>query len=326
MKKIRMNPILKKEMKLGARSIKFPLGVALYSAILSFISWVMLASSSISYNYTPYSSTTYSLFGGSNGSVNFEILTASFLTLVYIQLAIICIIIPILTASSIAGERERQTLDIMLTSPITPLQIVIGKLAASLAHVLFFVIGSLPAMSLCFLYGGIQWHYLFYFIIGIMVIAFFAGAVGVWCSSVFKKSIVSVIMTLIIQAAFYLIPLIVGIAVNAVIFSMYYNNDGITVREINLGILPLFLLIDPVLGFVAMISASCSGSQIVDYLIPVASFDHVHVSKIVEKIMPVWGWSGLIVTFLLGVFFVWLAARQIDSVRRKGKRMKKRSA
>lgn len=318
MKKIMMNPILKKEMKIGARSIKFPLAVAFYSAFLSFVSWCMLAGSTVSINYYA-TSLSVPIFGGSSGKVNFEVLTASFLTLVYLQLAIICIIMPILTASSIAGERERQTLDIMLTSPITPFQIVAGKLAASLANVLFFVIGSLPAMSLCFLYGGIQWHYLLYFVVGILAVAFFAGAVGVWCSSIFKKSIASVIMSLIIQAAFYLIPLCIGVAMNAVAFSLTYLNDNTVPKEVNLSVLPLVMLFDPILSFIDMISSSCSGTGIMELMIPAASSDSVRVSKIVEGIIPAWGWIGLFLTFLMGVFFAWLAARQIDSVRRKGK-------
>lgn len=99
---MKSNPILKKELVLGARSIKLPLALFFYSGLLSLIAVSTLGSVSNTYYYY--------------GNMNFETLTSVFMTLACIQAVIICIIIPVLTAGSIAGERERQTLDLMLTA------------------------------------------------------------------------------------------------------------------------------------------------------------------------------------------------------------------
>ena len=40
--KLRVNPILKKELKLGARTFKFPLGISLYAAAFALMSLYIL--------------------------------------------------------------------------------------------------------------------------------------------------------------------------------------------------------------------------------------------------------------------------------------------
>ena len=145
---MKINPILKKELLLGSRSIKFPIALMFYSGIMAIVALAILAGSA----------------SGFSGSVEFSALTMVFFVLAFMQLVLICIIIPILTAGSIAGERERQTLDLLLTAPVSSLTIVLGKLFSSMCNVILFVVSSLPAMAIAFIYGGIQWRFLFVFL------------------------------------------------------------------------------------------------------------------------------------------------------------------
>ena len=48
-----------------------------------------------------------------------------------IEFIMLLFIMPALTASSISGERERQTLELMLTTTMEPRDMVLGKLASS---------------------------------------------------------------------------------------------------------------------------------------------------------------------------------------------------
>lgn len=300
------NPILKKELVLGARSIKFPMAILFYSGVLSLVALFALNNFSSTYYY----------YGG----MDFESLTMIFMALAYMQLGMICIIIPILTAGSIAGERERQTLDIMLTAPVSPLSIVLGKLFASMANIFLFVISSLPAMSIAFLYGGIQWHYLLVFMVSIMCIAFFSGAIGIWCSSVYKKTIISVIMAMAVELVFFAGTFVAIVAVYYWKYEQLLRTTGaMSVAEVKVGWLPLVLLLNPAVGFVDAIINAYTG---VSGMEKILSYLSGSVAPGLEKLYPYWSEITMVITLLLGFVFVFLAARRIDSVRRKEKHMK----
>lgn len=72
------------------------------------------------------------------------------------QFVLIAIFAPALTAGSIAGERERETLELLLASPVRPLAIVVGKLLASLAHLSVLLASSAPMIALVLLLGGMH--------------------------------------------------------------------------------------------------------------------------------------------------------------------------
>lgn len=317
MNRPKMNPILKKELTLGARTVRFPVSIIIYAGIMALSALAVLVSQTIIYKMDGIASYSY---------VNYASLSEGFQALAYIQLAMICVILPILTAGSIAGERERQTLDIMLVAPISPFSIVMGKLMASLSNVFVFIISSLPAMSLCFLYGGIQWQYLMVFIGSALVMAFFAGAIGVWASSVFKKTVSSVIITMIIEGVFYLFPLIVVAVAATVKYSIVVSQTtNVFNGEISLGWLPIILLLNPMVGFVDGMFLSNSGEHVMSTILNLFS-GTIKTPAGFDFFADHWCWFSYAVTILLGMFFVWMATRQIDSIRRKGVNMKKKKA
>jgi ABC-type transport system involved in multi-copper enzyme maturation permease subunit len=77
--------------------------------------------------------------------------------LVAVVVALVLLLVPGLVGASIAGERERQTLDLLLCTRVRPWRVVIGKLAASLAFMVFLLVASLPILSIVALLGGIAW-------------------------------------------------------------------------------------------------------------------------------------------------------------------------
>jgi ABC-type transport system involved in multi-copper enzyme maturation permease subunit len=77
--------------------------------------------------------------------------------LVAVVIALVMLLVPGLVGGSIAGERERQTLDLLLCTRVRPWRVVIGKLAASLAFMGFLLVASLPILSVVALLGGIAW-------------------------------------------------------------------------------------------------------------------------------------------------------------------------
>ncbi len=75
-------------------------------------------------------------------------------TLLYSLVILIVLIAPALTAGAIAFERERRTLDLLLLTPLRPMQILVGKLVASMAFLLLLLTLALPVLTVGILMGG----------------------------------------------------------------------------------------------------------------------------------------------------------------------------
>jgi ABC-type transport system involved in multi-copper enzyme maturation permease subunit len=72
------------------------------------------------------------------------------------QAVLIALLLPALATGAIAQERERRTLEPLLLSPLTPLQIVWGKAVGVLAFACLLLLATVPLTSLCFLLGGVS--------------------------------------------------------------------------------------------------------------------------------------------------------------------------
>ena len=121
------------------------------------------------------------------------------------QVCIVALIVPVITASSISGEKERQTFDIMLTTCMSPFSIVLGKVASAVLRILFFVMAGMPIMALAFVAGGLSWSYLFYFILTIILLSLLSGSIGILCSALCRRSITAVVLSYVFYFFIYIL-------------------------------------------------------------------------------------------------------------------------
>lgn len=183
--RVQLNPIVKKDLQVTARSMRFSWGLFAYEAVVALA--FLLGLSSIQSSVDGY-------YG--DGNIYQELINL-FPMLAIAQVCIVSLIVPVMTASSISGEKERQTFDIMMTTCMSPLSIVFGKVSSAVLRVLFYVMGSLPVMALSFVVGGLSWSVLFYFVLAVIVLSVFAGSIGILCSSLCRRSISAVILTFV---------------------------------------------------------------------------------------------------------------------------------
>ncbi len=183
--RVQLNPIVKKDLQVTARSMRFSWGLFAYEAVVALA--FLLGLSSIQSSVDGY-------YG--DGNIYQELINL-FPVLAIAQVCIVSLIVPVMTASSISGEKERQTFDIMMTTCMSPLSIVFGKVSSAVLRVLFYVMGSLPVMALSFVVGGLSWSVLFYFVLAVIVLSVFAGSIGILCSSFCRRSISAVILTFV---------------------------------------------------------------------------------------------------------------------------------
>src|SRR5215212_11179908 len=73
----------------------------------------------------------------------------------YAQLALVALLAPIFTASAITQEKDSQTYDILLSTPLTNGQIVLGSLLSRLFFVVTLLISGIPIFAITQIFGGV---------------------------------------------------------------------------------------------------------------------------------------------------------------------------
>ncbi len=79
----------------------------------------------------------------------------------YVQLALMCFLAPVFTAGAITQEKDAQTFNILLTTPLSNAQIVFGSLISRLYFVLVLLLAGLPVFCVTMLYGGVTGQEIF---------------------------------------------------------------------------------------------------------------------------------------------------------------------
>jgi ABC-type transport system involved in multi-copper enzyme maturation permease subunit len=179
------NPVLGKELRVRMRSKKTPWIITLYLAALGIVIFSILMMQEAHENS----------YYSSNGGVIFVILSI-------MQYALIILATPGLTAGAISGERERQTLPLLLTTNLSGLQIILGKWLSSLSFIILLVFTSIPLYSMVVLFGGTSPSQ-FIKIFAVYLITMLAiGAVGLCISTIMKRTGAATVTTYLLVFAF----------------------------------------------------------------------------------------------------------------------------
>ena len=111
------------------------------------------------------------------------------------MVGLVLFLVPAFTASSVAGERTRQTLIPVQMTALSPLAIVLGKSLAAIAFTVLLVVIAAPILAVAFLIGGVGFVDIFKGLGMIILTAVMLGTVGIMFSAVFKKVQSAIVMT-----------------------------------------------------------------------------------------------------------------------------------
>jgi ABC-type transport system involved in multi-copper enzyme maturation permease subunit len=120
---------------------------------------------------------------------------AIFTVLSLFQLLLVCFIAPAFTAGAISLEREKLTLDLLISTPLRPGAIVVGKLLAALAFVFLMILAAIPLSALVLMYGGAGVEDIIRQQIVLLVTALGLGTVGVFWSALLKRTQAATVLT-----------------------------------------------------------------------------------------------------------------------------------
>jgi len=111
------------------------------------------------------------------------------------ELLLICFIAPGFTAGAISLEREKQTLDLLVSTPMRPGAIVVGKLLAALAFILLMITAAIPLNAIAFMYGGVTIGDLVRQQVVLFSAALGLGTIGLFFSALLKRTQAATVLT-----------------------------------------------------------------------------------------------------------------------------------
>jgi ABC-type transport system involved in multi-copper enzyme maturation permease subunit len=102
---------------------------------------------------------------------------------------------PSFTAGAISLEREKQTLDMLVTTPISSLAIVVGKLLSALTYVFILIAASIPITAIVFVFGGVAPDDVIRGYLVLIATALGLGSFGLFCSTIVKRTQAATVVT-----------------------------------------------------------------------------------------------------------------------------------
>ncbi len=108
---------------------------------------------------------------------------------------VLLLIVPLLTMGLLTDERRKGTLELLLTSPIRPVELTLGKFAGALTFFLVMCLTTLPYFY--FLAQGGDWEpgVVFAGFLGLILLAATEIAIGLFVSSLTENMLVSALCT-----------------------------------------------------------------------------------------------------------------------------------
>ncbi len=204
------NPVLVKELRSRFRGGGAFWTVSAYLAVLTLMVWQW-------YRWWSRSAGPGMVAGGQDPA-NFG--RQLFLAVTWLELSGILVIAPALTFNAISGERERQTLDLLLATPQSPRAILRGKFMAAMAYVLLLVVSALPVLSMVFFFGGVSWQQVLRSQLAVMVAGSTLASLGLLASVVARQTVRAAILAYMGAGLLTLVPVLV------IVFGALVDSEG----------------------------------------------------------------------------------------------------
>jgi hypothetical protein len=77
-------------------------------------------------------------------------------SLFWVQMALLAMLAPALTTSAVSGERERKSFDMLLTTHLSPPELIFGKFGFAASFIFLALFATIPLESIVFFLGGVS--------------------------------------------------------------------------------------------------------------------------------------------------------------------------
>jgi ABC-2 type transport system permease protein len=191
------NPIVAKELRSRMRGWQAAALLSGYLCVIGGIGYLVYSSQ------TAASASIIQLGGA--GLTLFKVLAGT-------VMASVALVVPGLVGPAVSGERERQTLELLLVTPLRPARIVVGKLFAALAFAALLVLACVPLFSVSFLLGGVPASLVAESVAFIFLAALTLGSVAMLASVALRRPSSSTVVSYLALLVVTLGPFLAGFA------------------------------------------------------------------------------------------------------------------
>jgi len=316
MNKPSLNAVLYKDMQQKVKKANFPVALLVINGLMFLVALCVIAGMfADSYYYY---------------NIDNQMLIYLFIGLIIAECVFICFAIPSFTAGSISGEREKQTLDVLLTTKMSPWEIVKGKFFSSIMQILMVMVTGLPIFALVFIYGGISFFQMLAVLLVIIAGSMYMASFGVYFSAALKKTLNATVLTYLGLVLLFLGTIIVTVLpialieeLNAYIHYVRYGNYNYSTDVVNIDAWIFLLYTNPLTTVFDVIGTIFGGS----------GYDEVCMAGLIDEItdfssnnilLKYWSVIGSTVQLLLTYVNLKLAARVLNPLRNKKAKKKVR--
>lgn len=129
-------------------------------------------------------------------------------TLVWFQFYATQLVAVVMLSRAISDEITHRTLGVLMTTPISSFQIVLGKLSSKLLQLVLLLAVSLPVLAVVRVFGGVPWAYIISSLCMTLTTLIFVGSLSLFFSIFSRKAYVVIILTLVALGVLFGLPLL----------------------------------------------------------------------------------------------------------------------
>jgi ABC-type transport system involved in multi-copper enzyme maturation permease subunit len=148
-----------------------------------------------------------------------------FSALAFVEMVVVCAVTPALTAESISSEKERQTFDLLLATPLNTTSILWGKLISALSFVFLLIFAAIPLASLVYLFGGVSIWLMARSLLVLIATTLFLGSLGMFFSALLGRSGRATILSFLSVAFLVFVPMILMLVTTIINYTMASNGQ-----------------------------------------------------------------------------------------------------
>lgn len=292
---MKLNPVYRKDSKTGSRSLRLIISLVGYNLILIIIGFSLLFSRITT--------------GDKPGSTDYSAMLELYILSSSVELMLMMLLAPALTATTISGERERQTLDMLLATRMRPMTILLGKLYSSMDLLILLIISNMPVLGLVFIYGGIRISDLFINQGVLVLLALTVGMAGIFFSTIYRK-------TLTANVAAYAYTIMMNGGIMGVVYVMCRVGKVFGEKGSDLfGNFIYLLLLNPAISFYSLIN-----NQVGDSGATLRFLNMIGNGKYTANfVTDHWLGISLLLQVLLALLLLECAAINLEPIRQKKK-------
>ena len=185
---------------------------------------------------------------------NYENCERLYLIISGIEFGSIFFIVPALTVGTVAGEREKRTLDLLLVSKLSPFHIICGKMSYAVTIIFILIVSDFPLTAMVAVTHSIEMKIQWQLLILLLVTSLYIASIGVFFSTIKKSTIAATLWTY---------GVIVLITIGTIVI---YNLNGYVLEDMKvhsaneLNVVYYSFLFNPLATYVYMFSSTRPGT------------------------------------------------------------------